>query len=121
MVFGLFSKEKALQRTIERACNKLAQQPDRWGAMEELRKNGSEEALVGLLKRFTFVSLKGAEDETEKRWVVDTLVAMGERAHPAVRRFMKNNAQLSYALQVLGKIVPRDRALEAADEVLASE
>src|SRR5258707_425966 len=36
MVFGLFSKEKALQRTIDRATNKLAQQPDRWGAMEKL-------------------------------------------------------------------------------------
>ncbi len=30
MVFGLFSKEKGLQRTIARATNKLSQQADRW-------------------------------------------------------------------------------------------
>ena len=33
MVFGLFSKDKALQRVVEKATNKLAQQPDRWGAL----------------------------------------------------------------------------------------
>ena len=52
MVFGLFSKDRALQRTIDKATNKLAQQPDRWGALEKLREDGTEEALYGLCKRF---------------------------------------------------------------------
>lgn len=121
MVFGLFSKEKALQRTIERATNKLSQQPDRWGAMDELKKNGSEEALIGLCKRFSIVSMKGSEDEQEKQWVVETLVAMGERALAPLRKHMASSAMLSYGLKVLGQIVPRDRALEVADEILASE
>ena len=51
MVFGLFSKEKSLQRTIERATNKLSQQADRWAALEKLREDGSDDALVGLCKR----------------------------------------------------------------------
>jgi hypothetical protein len=121
MVFGLFSKEKALQRTIDRATNKLAQQPDRWGAMEVLRDNGSSEALYGLCKRFSIVSLKGSEDEQEKAWVADQLIAKGEGALEAVRRYLKKHAQLSYGLKVLGEIVPRDRALEDADELLADE
>ena len=121
MVFGLFSKEKALQRTIEKATNKLAQQPDRWGAMEQLRDNGSAEALHGLCKRWTFVSLKGSEDEQEKNWVVDVLVAKGEAALAPLRRFMKNHAQLSYALKVLGQIVDHEKALEVIDEILESE
>jgi hypothetical protein len=121
MVFGLFSKEKALQRTIERATNKLAQQPDRWGAMEELRKNGSEDALLGLCKRWSVVAMKGSEDEQEKQWVVEQMIGLGERALPPIRRYLKSAAHLSYALKVLGEICDREDALEVADELLEDE
>ena len=87
MVFGLFgNKEKSLQKTIERATNKLAQQPDRWGALEKLKEDGSDAALVGLCKRFAVTSMKATEDEQEKHWVVDTLVANGPASLPAVVR-----------------------------------
>ena len=121
MVFGLFSKEKSLQRTIERAINKLAQQPDRWGALEALRKDGSEEALYGLCRRFSVVSMKASEDEAEKAWVEEVLVGKGEVAFAAIRRYLKNNAQRSYALKVLGQIVPRDKVLGVVDELFADE
>jgi HEAT repeat protein len=121
MVFGLFSKEKALQRTIDKATNKLAQQGDRWAAMENLRKDGSEAALYGLCRRFAIFSTKSSEDEQEKQWVVDTLVAKGEAALPPVRKYLKNHAQLAFALQVLGRIVSKERAFEVIDEILASE
>jgi HEAT repeat protein len=121
MVFGLFSKEKALQRTIDKATNKLAQQADRWSALENLRKDGSAEALYGLTRRFAIVSQKSSEDEQEKQWVVDTLVDKGEIAIGPLRRYIKNHAQLAFALQVLGKIVPKERALEVIDEIIESE
>jgi len=121
MVFGLFSKEKGLQRTIDKALNKLSQQPDRWGALEALRKDGSDEALYGLCRRFSVVSNKASEDEAEKAWVEESLIAKGEIALPAVRRYLKNHAQLSYALKVLGQIVSRDQVLEVIDELFAAE
>jgi hypothetical protein len=77
MVFGLFSKDRALERTIAKATNKLAQQPDRWGALEKLREEGTDAALYGLCKRFGVTSMKGVEDEQEKNWVVDVLVEKG--------------------------------------------
>ena len=121
MVFGLFSKEKSLQRTIEKATNKLAQQPDRWGALEKLRDDGSEEALVGLCKRFAVTSTKGVEDEQEKSWCVDVLVQKDLQAVPAVRRYMKSAEQLSYPLKVLERIAPHDKIIEIVDELLKSE
>ena len=121
MVFGLFSKEKALQRTIDKATNKLAQQADRWAALEKLKEDSSEEALVGMCRRFAITSLKGVEDEAEKLWVVDTLVAKGPAALPALVRYMKNAEQLSFPLKVLERIAPRDRILEVVDQLLASE
>jgi hypothetical protein len=121
MVFGLFSKEKALQRTINRATNKLAQQADRFPALEELSQNESEEALVGLCKRFAITSSKSVEDEQEKAWVVDTLVAKGPLALPAVRRYIKSAEGLSFPLQVLGRIAEKQTVLEVVDEILAGE
>jgi len=121
MVFGLFSKERALQKTIEKATNKLAQQPDRWGALEKLREDGSEEALLGLCKRFGITSMKGVEDEQEKNWVVDALVEKGEVSLGALRRYMKTADQLAFPLKVLERIAQHDKVLEVIDEIFASE
>ena len=121
MAFGLFSKERALQRTIEKATNKLAQQPDRWGALERLSEDGSDEALYGLCKRWGVTSLKGVEDEQEKSWVVDTLVAKGPVALGPVVRYMKSADQLAFPLRVLERIADHDKILQVVDEIFASE
>jgi hypothetical protein len=122
MVFGLFSsKEKSLQKTIDRATNKLSQQVDRWGALEKLKADGSEEALFGLCKRFGITSMKGVEDEQEKHWVVDTLVAAGPIVLAPLRRYMKSTESLSYPLKVLDRIADHDKILEVVDELFASE
>jgi HEAT repeat protein len=121
MVFGLFSKEKSLQKTVERATNKLAQQADRWGALEKLKEDGSEEALLGLCKRWNVTSNKATEDEQEKHWVVDALSSHGAAALPALQRHLKNADHLSFPLRVLEKIADRDKILAIADELFASE
>jgi hypothetical protein len=121
MVFGLFSKERALQKTIQKATNKLSQQPDRWAALEKLREDGSEDALFGLCKRFGITSMKGVEDEQEKTWVVDALVAQGAAALPPLRRYMKSAEQLAFPLRVLERIADHDKILVVVDEILADE
>jgi hypothetical protein len=121
MVFGLFSKERTLQKTIEKATNKLSQQPDRWSALEKLRDDASDEALFGLCKRFAITSMKGVEDEQEKHWVVDVLVEKGAASLAPLRRYMKSAEQLSFPLRVLERIADHDKALEVVDELFASE
>lgn len=121
MVFGLFSKEKSLQRTIERATNKLAQQADRFPALERLLEDGSQEALFGLCRRFGVTSQKSVEDEQEKAWVVDALVGKGAAALPAVRRYIKSAEALAFPLKVLDRIAEPAAVLEVVDEVLAGE
>lgn len=121
MVFGLFSKEKSLEKTIAKATNKLSQQVDRWSALEKLKEDGSDDALFGLSKRFGITSSKGVEDETEKNWVVDTLVAVGPAALPPLVRYMKAAEQLAFPLRVLERIASREKVLEVADSLFASE
>lgn len=121
MVFGLFSKEKSLQKTIEKATNKLAQQPDRWGALEKLKEDGTEEALFGLCKRFGVTSMKGVEDEAEKHWVVNALVEKGMGSFNSVKRYMKGAEQLGFPLKVLERIADHDMIMKVVDETFASE
>ena len=121
MVFGLFSKEKSLQKTIDKAINKLAQQPDRWAALEKLREDASDEALYGLCKRFGVTSMKGVEDEQEKHWVVDVLVEKGGASWTPLTRYMKTADQLSFPLRVLERIGDHDKIIKVIDDILASE
>lgn len=121
MVFGLFSKEKALKKTIERATNTVSQSSDRWSAMERLREVGSEEALLALCKRFSFTYDKSIEDQQEKDWVVASLVSLGEAAMGPLRRYMKSAKNLGYPLQILGQISTQERVLEVIDELLEDE
>lgn len=121
MVFGLFSKEKALQRTIERATNKLAQQADRWGALEKLREDGSDAALFGLCKRWGITSNNHVEDQQEKSWVVEVLTAKGPAVLDPLRRYMRSAPQLSHGLAVVAAVADRATKLAIIDELLADE
>jgi hypothetical protein len=121
MVFGLFDKGKSLQRTIEKATNKLAQQPDRWGALERLREDGTEEAIFGLCKRWSITSLVSVQDEQEKAWVVDVMIEKGAMVLAPLRKFMRSAPHLSYPLKALGQVASKEQALEIVDEVLAEE
>lgn len=121
MVFGLFSKEKGLQKTIEKATNKLAQQPDRWAALEKLRDDGTEDALFGLCKRWGVTSYKGVEDEQEKNWVVDVMAEKGAACLPALIRYMKGADQLAFPLKVLERVADHDKCVQVVDEIFKSE
>jgi hypothetical protein len=122
MVFGLFgNKEKSLQKTIERATNKLAQQPDRWAALEKLKEEGTEAALVGLCKRWSITSQKATEDEQEKHWVVDALVATGTPSLRAVQKYMKSADHLAFPLRVVERLAEHDEVIAIVDELFKSE
>jgi hypothetical protein len=121
MVFGLFSKEKALKKTIDRATNTVSQSADRWAAMERLREDASDEALFALCKRFSFTYNKIIEDQQEKDWTVSSLVTLGEAALGPVRRYMKGAKNLGYPLKVLGQLTTEKRVLEVIDEILEDE
>ena len=120
-MFGLFSKDRALKKTIERATNKLSQSPDRWSAMEKLRDEGSDEALLALCKRFGFSYDKTIEDQDEKEWVVGVLASRGEPVLPILERYMMSATALGYPLAALARVGSPERALAVVDALLAAE
>ncbi len=121
MVFGLFSKEKALKRTIEKATSSKARSDERWPAMEKLLQDGSDDAVYALVKRFSFVCDKMIEDQKEKDWLVHSLVNKGAAVIDPVHRFMKSAKSLGYPLKVLAEVADHSRALQVIDDILADE
>jgi HEAT repeat protein len=111
-----FSKEgrqaRSLQKMIQRASDKHAQSPDRFRALELLRDDGGAEAVMGLLRRFSFVYDKTIEDEQEKEWVYHELVALGTKVVPELRRYMRESDTLAWALKVLEQVAKGDELRE---------
>lgn len=108
----------AMRRRIEKATNRWMQSIDRMKALEDLKKDGSEEAIYGLLKRLGVVSDKSIEDEQEKDWVFDALVEFGERTVPPLRRYLRNAGSISWPLRLCEKLLDRDALWEALRETL---
>ena len=120
----LFSKEarksRNLSKTIQRANDKHAQSGDRFRALEQLRDEGSPEAIGGMLKRFNFVYDKSIEDEQEKEWVYQALSELGDKVLPELRKYMRESDTLAWALKVLEHIA-KDQVFRDTLRVLCEQ
>jgi HEAT repeat protein len=108
---------RALKKNLQKAIDKRAQSADRFQALEALREDGSPEAVLGLLRRFSLFYDKTIEDEQEKEWVYQVLVEMGERIVPQLRRYMRETDTLAWALKVLEKLTRGDLFREIIGEL----
>jgi hypothetical protein len=122
-LLDLFAKDKrderARAKNISRALNKYAQSADRSRALEALADDGSDEALYGLLRRFALMYDKTIEDEQEKEWVFQALVAKGGAALSAVKKYLVAADSISWPLRVLDEIASQEEELVALEGVLA--
>ena len=119
-----FSKDgrdqRAREKNAARAINKYAQSPDRLKAMQELRDDGSPEALYALMRRFGMMYDKSIEDEQEKEWAFEWLVEKGESALPALKKYMISADSISWPLRLLDKVVDaKEGRIDVIAEVLA--
>jgi hypothetical protein len=101
-------KAGALKKNLARAVNKHAQSVDRMKSLEALRDDASDEAMYGLLRRFSFVYDKTIEDEQEKEWVETTLVSMGTRVLPMLKKYLHDADSISWPLRILEKVATPD-------------
>lgn len=99
-----------LKKQVQLAQDKRAQSADRMQALQELREAISE-AVLGLLKRFDFQYDKSIDDEQEKDWVYQNLVALGTGILPELRLYFKQTSSFSWPLKILGEIA-KDKDLE---------
>ena len=118
-LFDFLGAGGSLKRAVAKANNKDAQSVDRWKALETLRDDGSDEAIAGLLRRFSFVYDKTIEDEQEKTWVHDTLVGLGERVLPELEKSLLSADTISWQLRVLKDVANHEQTWAILEKVIA--
>ncbi|RMG99080.1 MAG: HEAT repeat domain-containing protein [Deltaproteobacteria bacterium] len=126
----LFSSDarnkKRIDRWIRTAINPYAQSADRYHAMQQLLDDGSEDALVGVFKRFTIASTKSIEDEEEKGWAYRKLSALGPKVLPAAKRFCLEDepsiegrkANIAWALRIVEDVADADQEWDILEALL---
>lgn len=121
-LFDLFDKDKRRQRAIEKATARLTnafmQGPDRMRGADTLMEIGTDDAIYGLLKRFTIRASNGVVDQEEKEQILGMVSDLGERAVPSIKRFIRRENQIYQALQALSTILPEEAVVQTLADAL---
>jgi hypothetical protein len=107
-----------LDKHVKTITNPYTQSADRYHAMEQLLADGSEAALVGLMRRFTVVSTKSIEDEEEKGWAYRQLSGLGEKVLPAARAFCLEHDNVAWVLRIIEDVADEAQEWELLDALL---
>ncbi|MBK6918302.1 MAG: HEAT repeat domain-containing protein [Deltaproteobacteria bacterium] len=107
-----------VDKFVKVITNPYTQSADRYHAMQQLLDDGSLEAWVGLMKRFTVVSTKSIEDEEEKGWAYRELAAKGEKVLPALKQFCIESDNVAWALRILEDVANGPQEWDIIDAML---
>jgi HEAT repeats len=102
---------RSLQKHVNRARNKDAQHVDRQASLDVLRDaagDGHEEAMAGLLGRFTIRYDKSIEDEQEKEFVAEELINLGKKVLPQLQKHLRSADSIAWGLKVLHAVADKD-------------
>jgi len=112
-------KARALERNIAKAANKKIKPDERQPALYELITDGSDAAVLGLLKRFTFIyDINMVRDEEEKNYAYEGLLSMGDRIVPLVQIHLTAAPTLSWGLRLVTDLCDHDGAWDVLEKVL---
>lgn len=106
------------RKALKKAVDKLALSSERIRALEELRDDGTAEAILGMMRRFNLQYEKSIEDEQEKAWVCDALCALGaRRVLPVLRTYLQQSDTIAWALRVLERLATKEQLLAQLEEL----
>ncbi|HET6585226.1 MAG TPA: HEAT repeat domain-containing protein [Nannocystaceae bacterium] len=112
-------KKSRVDKHVKVITNPYTQSADRYASMEKLLAEGTDEALVGLMKRFTIVATKSIEDEEEKGWVYRKLSDLGTKVLPPLKQFCLESDNVAWALRILEDVANEQEEWEVLDAMLA--
>lgn len=121
---GLFDVFKGggggLAKHVARVANKRAQKHERWESIQVLASDGSDEALRGLLTRFSIRVDPSITDGEEKNAAFLGIVQNGEAALGPVRDFLQSAETLAWPLKILKEIQSEEQVTTTLLEILAA-
>ncbi|MGB5812148.1 MAG: HEAT repeat domain-containing protein [Polyangiales bacterium] len=117
-LFDVFTGGGGLKKHLARVANKRTQQHERWESIQALADDGSEEALRGLLTRFTVRVDPSITDGEEKNATFLGIVKHGRAAVGPVREFLETGDTLAWPLKILREIQGEEEVTTALLELL---
>lgn len=108
-----------IQRKTKTLLERYAQHDARMEAADILREIGTPEAIFGLARRFSSTSENLGTDQEEKKRVQDVLIAFGDDAVEPLRRYIRSHDKVTWAIDALKVLQPRDALIPFLFEVLS--
>lgn len=112
---GETRKASPAAKWAEAAGSKRAQAYDRQDAIQELSKLGTADAVVALLKRFTFATEPSITDQEEKQLAFEGILKAGKDAIEPVRAFAAKAEGLNWPMKILQELLEEE---ELVDELI---
>ena len=115
-------EEGQIKRHVKRLRNLNAQAEDRIGSAHWLAEHGSEEAVLGLLGRFTINYEHRMKDTEEKNLVTDLLRGLGrDSIGPPIRKWCRKHEAFARPLSLVHELEGPDAAVDLLLDMLGRE
>ncbi len=115
------SEERQLKRHSKRVKNLNVQAEDRQLSAQWLADNGTDEAIVALLGRFSINYEHRMKDTQEKEMVYDLLLGLGDRVGGPIRGWVRANQSFALPLQAIDVLEGGTAAVDVLLDMLGRE
>ena len=113
--------EGQLKRHSKRATNLNAQAEDREASLQWLAQEGSEQAILGLLGRYSVTYEHQMKDLNEKQLVFELLEEMGSKVCGPIKIWSKTAMQFARPLQLVDRFEGEEATVTLLLDLLAQE
>ena len=113
--------EGQLKRHSKRATNLNAQAEDREASLQWLAQEGSDQAILGLLGRFSITYEHQMKDLNEKQLVFELLEEMGAKVCGPIKIWCKTAIQFARPLQLVDRFEGEEATVALLLDLLAQE
>lgn len=110
-----------LKKHVKRMKNLNAQAEERMISADWLADEGSEEAIIGLLGRFSVTYEQRMKDTQEKERVYELLRSMGPKVCDPIRSWVRKNTQFAVPLRIIDELEGETAAVDVLLEMLGRE
>ena len=125
-LFDFLSREKREQRTFDknlrRVLRKTRAKDERMDeSIHFLAELGTDEALLGLLRRYDVTIKSESMDRFEKELIHNLMIAKGSRVKESLFTFLRASENVTWPIQILRAITTEEEVVGQCLEVLAEE
>lgn len=113
-------KDKTVAKLYKKLTNKYHQSMERKRVIKVLADIGSDEAIMALLARFSYVTEGSIVDEDEKDLVYSIIISFGDNAVPALKEYIKTEPAIYWPLKALSELSGDETAIATVFEALDS-